>query len=264
MHLFSTAANKKRKLSSSEDSSSSSFSLTKNKGFFLLLLLSFLFKSMNRNTCKESALSTRNLATYGGYNDVDETYFIPGAGFSGFWYAFGRLKAIENPASPSKSYHCFSAGCLAITSTLLNKTFEDISSLGLNTQARWKNGVVHRYDVVEEFVDNLLIDLTEEQMIPLRELNIVTTNWGMSTITNPKTKEELRELLVDTAFIPFATGFGFTRAGGAIDGGFSVPFHPKCDTYIGLPITFRFLSNVLNVNMGMDLVTELYEEGLAA
>ena len=93
-----------------------------------------------------------------------DSVYVPGAGFSGYWFTLGRLKSIPDPAS--KSYYCYSAGCLGVVATLAGKSMHEMSDLAFGVQRRWKEGQLDRYDVVPHFVDGLLFnsaDTADEQ-----------------------------------------------------------------------------------------------------
>jgi len=163
------------------------------------------------------------------------------------------------------SYHCFSAGCLAVSARFLGKGKDEIARTALDVQGRWKEGELTRYEVAGVFVDELLATSetegeTEDKW--LEKVNILTTTWyGRPRVTVAKSREELKGLLIKTSFIPFATGFGFNNDG-EMDGGFSMILHPRCKRGIYLPVRWDMIANVLNVNMGMETVERLYEEGV--
>mmetsp|Transcript_21839 Transcript_21839/g.41098 ORF Transcript_21839/g.41098 Transcript_21839/m.41098 type:complete len:259 (+) Transcript_21839:56-832(+) len=222
---------------------------------------------------------------------MNDAVFVPGAGFSGFWYSFGRIKSLEN--AKDQNYYCFSAGCLAISAHYLDKDFESVADTALKIQNSWRVGDLSRYSVATEFVDTLLSSTTtddgsissssssssdslsrngssdlaigsdsevEEEW--LSHVNVLTTTWyGGVKISVASNRRELREMLLKTSFIPFATGWGGNRDG-ELDGGFSLLFHPRCRKGIFLPPTLEMLMNILNVNMGFETVEKLYAEGL--
>ena len=204
---------------------------------------------------------------------INDAVFVPGAGFSGFWYSFGRVNSLAE--AESRNYFCFSAGCLAVSARFLNKSFDDVASSALRIQSSWRDGDLSRYNVASEFVDELLdidvsakiknnktIDETSYASEEwLNHVNVLTTTWyGGVKISKAKERRELRELLLKTSFIPFATGWGGNRDG-ELDGGFSLLFHPRCKHGIYLPPTMEMLVNILNVNMGFETVKKLYSRG---
>ncbi len=86
--------------------------------------------------------------------------YIPGAGFSGFFYTLGRLQALHNSSHRNASnyqYFCFSAGCLALLTSLMQAPVDFAVELAHSSRNRWIMGEIGRYDVVEHFVDGLLL-----------------------------------------------------------------------------------------------------------
>ena len=94
-----------------------------------------------------------------GLNSNAKSIFIPGAGFSGFFYTLGRLHfatSIQQMNDTPHEYYCFSAGCLALVASLMELPLNDAIELAHTSRNRWMNGEIGRYDVVEHFVDGLL------------------------------------------------------------------------------------------------------------
>ena len=137
--------------------------------------------------------------------------YLPGAGFSGFWFTLGRLKSIPDPTD--MTYYCFSAGCLAAVSTLSNLTHEELSTTAFDIQSQWRSGEIHRHEVVSVFLDSLLYPKKQANMRPpledpflLSRLQIITTmkrGWFRldSVIRSPNNVEELREMLLQTTWM---------------------------------------------------------------
>lgn len=141
-----------------------------------------------------------------------DTIYVPGAGFSGFWFTLGRLQSIDQP--DTKDYYCFSAGCLGVVSSLRNFTVDETLDIALNIQERWKSGQIARHHVVGEFVDSLLNTtsstksslLSVEESSVLERMHVITSvkdKWfGMKThIRSPRTSDELREMLLQTTWM---------------------------------------------------------------
>ena len=83
--------------------------------------------------------------------------YIPGAGFSGFFYTLGRLKVLaDTNSSLSYDYYCFSAGCLALLTHILDIPIHNVVELAHSSRNRFFSGEISRYDVVENFVNGLL------------------------------------------------------------------------------------------------------------
>lgn len=161
--------------------------------------------------------------------------YVPGVGFSGFWFALGNLQSLPDPSS--QEYYCFSAGCLVSVAVLNGLTVEEIVCMAQSSQTAWKEGRISRFEVVSTFVDQLLIPRLEndentesttclksrQQQLSeelnndnnsstsaqigrlskyLSKLHILTTNtaWRVSMRT-PNDLVELREMLIQTAWM---------------------------------------------------------------
>jgi hypothetical protein len=205
------------------------------------------------------------------YSFVDkDSVYVPGGGFSGFWFTLGRLRSIPDPET--KNFYCYSAGCLGVVATLSNYTMEEMYSIAHNIQNRWKQGDVGHFDVVETFLDDLLfgdrsnssVFVDEDQ---LARLNIITTVKGSwfglnAAVRKPESLEHLHEMLLQTTWIPYATG-GDLWSKDHMDGAFTVAHHPKCEHSVGISSDLDLLANIVNVNLGRDKVEKFYSAGLA-
>jgi hypothetical protein len=209
---------------------------------------------------------TNNAHSSVGKNSV----YVPGGGFSGFWFTLGRLRSIPDPET--KNFYCYSAGCLGVVATLSNYTMEEMYYIASNIQSRWKRGDVDHFDVVETFLDDLLFgDRSNSSLFGdedlLSRLNIITTvkgNWfGLNAVVRkPESLENLHEMLLQTTWIPYATGRDLWLKD-HMDGAFTVAQHPKCEHDVGLAPDFDLIANVVNVNLGHDKVEKFYNAGLA-
>ena len=209
------------------------------------------------------------------FKPFEEGVLVPGFGFSGFWWTFGRLCSMEEAEFDESEYFCFSAGCLAIVAKFTNSGFDRVLNSTLDKQQAWKEGTLDRYKVVEAFVD----DLIESKMSCIDDSNegetlhgnewldrvnvITTTRYGITKVSKASDLASLKELLIKSSFIPFATGSGIS-AGGELDGGFSfmLPWFPRFSANI-FPNSVRVLKNMLNINMGEKEAVALYQLGLA-
>ena len=132
--------------------------------------------------------------------------YVPGAGFSGFWFTLGRLQSIEKPHE--KNYYCFSAGCLGVVSRLTNSSVNDMMDYAVHAQQLWMKGEISRYEVASEFIDKLIPlddgrNATQHvKTSVLDRINVVTTTYGIGmNIRRPIDTEELREMLIQTTFM---------------------------------------------------------------
>lgn len=254
--------------------------------------------------------------------------YIPGAGFSGFFYTLGRLQALHQSSyhnSSSFQYYCFSAGCLALLTSLLQLPVDSAVKLAHSSRNRWILGEISRYDVVKHFVDGLLdvedVDVdapiptegmwnetideqdvecrdfqcnsteggrilenaqytTKRNDIDVREflprINVITSTWDAQhfisqRIQQPSSVEHLKELMIQTTWIPFVTGSSFWKREGDNfhnDGAFAGLFKHEYFFYpsqyqhsLLLPWSFDLLSNGLNILLGHDRAVHYWEEG---
>ena len=206
--------------------------------------------------------------------DPDSVY-VSGGGFSGFWFSIGRLQSVENPAS--KNYYCYSAGCLAVVAALSNSTLEQMSDLSFSVQKRWQTGETKHHGVVTDFLDNLVetpnvqrLLRNEELLAKIHIITAVKDGWyGLkSAIRSPTGLDDLYTMLLQTTWIPFATGEQIWEVNGSpdgehhMDGIFSSHDHPVCAHHVGLPWNWDLRVNALNVNLGADKVAKFWAEGL--
>lgn len=191
--------------------------------------------------------------------------YVPGGGFSGFWYTLGRLRSIHDPTI--KKFYCYSAGCLGAVTALSNYTMENVLGMAREAQEQWLRGDIARHDVVGFFLDELLVDTPMNDPLLLSKLHIITTRrigWlGVTAeIRTPATVESLRTMLLQTTWIPFAVGNGLWHED-HMDGAFSLWQHPTCAFDVGLTFNVGLLANVININLSEEQVHELYKLGLA-
>ena len=213
-------------------------------------------------------------------HDPQNCVHVPGAGFSGFWFTLGRLQSLPDPFA--ETFYCYSAGCLAAVSTLNGWNMEQVSTFARTAQHEWATGQTSRYHVVPQFVDQLLVleisnatttgtTMAREDEHPptwLSQLNVITTKpnhkdgWGVqTTIRTPKSMADLRELLIQTAWIPLVTGDELLYQG-HMDGAFSTAHHPKCNKTLSLPLDWDLISNILNVNLDKMSLERLWQKGM--
>ena len=161
--------------------------------------------------------------------DIDNDYsiYVPGYGFSGFWYTLGRIQSLKNPES--YDYYCYSAGCLAPVARFKNWSLEEVIHFAVGARDKWKGGNIDRYSVVDHFVSGLL-DTDEnnktcqfnstveayqcqshvkKMMLSspswLSNLNILTTTKDRGIVTHkvqkPKNIYELHQMLIQTTWM---------------------------------------------------------------
>lgn len=221
---------------------------------------------------------TNLLATPVQVIDDPGSIYVPGGGFSGFWYTLGRLNSIEDPLS--KTYYCYSAGCLGAVTMLSNMTMEAAYGYASGAQKQWQRGELSRYDVAETFINGLLYGVADKGDVSadlrpvlqdpriLSTLRILTSerdlnHYGLkSAIRTPQTAQELKDMLLQTSWIPFAISRDLWHEQ-HMDGGFTLLEHPRCPTKLGYGFDWDIMLNSLNVDLDYDTVTLLWEKGLA-
>jgi hypothetical protein len=204
-----------------------------------------------------------------------DSIYVSGGGFSGFWFSIGRLQSI--PEKESKTYYCYSAGCLAVVSALSNATLEQMTEVSFGVQRRWQSGETSLHQVVSDFLETLL---TQKNVIALGQnptllskIKIITTvknpTWGVkSVIRSPLGLEDLQEMLLQTTWLPFFLGHRLWHTDSStgekhMDGVFmALHDHPLCSHHVGLAWDWELQINSLNVNMGPDVVKKLWNRGL--
>lgn len=195
----------------------------------------------------------------------NDCIYVSGGGFSGFWFSLGRLHSISKQEMTKQRFACYSAGCLGVVSVYTNRTMPDLYAMASGLQRDWKDGSLHRYHIVQQFVDNLLEDqdFSSDILSSLYILTSVPQNpMGFRAVLNtPRDMVELKTMLMQTTWIPVAVGSGFTYEG-HLDGAFSVMQHPTCHKKVGLATDWTLLTNTLNVNLGKDLVEQFWQLGL--
>lgn len=82
-----------------------------------------------------------------------------------------------------------------------NATLADAYGYASALQRSWLGGNISRYDIVEQFIDDLLQHRELEDDF-IHRTNILVTTTGKGVVTEkPKTVEELRHHLVRTTFM---------------------------------------------------------------
>ncbi|KAL7569381.1 hypothetical protein ACA910_010467 [Epithemia clementina (nom. ined.)] len=208
----------------------------------------------------------------------DKSIYVFGGGFSGFWFTLGRLQSLPDPLD--HEYYCFSAGCLAAVAVLQNSTVDEMIEMAQDARDGWMvRGEMDRYQVVPRFLDNIFQSSSSSSSplshqsvwnneTLLSKLHILTTmrhpywSWGVQmVIRSPQSLDELRIMLRQTTWIPFAVGRGLWHDG-HMDGALSIWQHPKCARSAGLAIHLDLLFNALNIGLGRDKATRFWNMGL--
>ncbi|GKY94159.1 hypothetical protein MPSEU_000382000 [Mayamaea pseudoterrestris] len=247
---------------------------------FLLCLLALahdLFNLYNKSADDDATTASST-------HHSSDCIYVPGGGFSGFWFTLGRLQSIPKHERLDHEYYCYSAGCLAvIASAVLDKNMEQMYDMAHNVQKQWQNGTIDRYSVVRTFLDDLLnvaaaevntsgvqnTSATNERLeltSALSKIHIITTTqhgWmGAKTEIRTATNfGDLHEMLLQTTWIPFAVGNGLWHKQ-HMDGAFTALRHPTCQRSMGLAMHPWLLANVVNVNLPRSGVEAFWNLGL--
>ena len=161
-------------------------------------------------------------------------------GFSGFWYTYSKLKDLNY----NGSFYCASSGCISLI--LKDVNFIKVYNSALNIKQSNKKLA---------YISKDFIDFSLENIDYVPDVNIFTMNeYGTCLITKPNSKQHLKSLLITTTNIPFIFGNHLRY----YDGGLCYYWYNPCIYSINLPLTFKFISNVLNYNMKLKDVLFFY------
>ena len=159
---------------------------------------------------------------------VQNTVYIPGGGFSGFFYTLGRLSAMRNNKKSESpyEYYCFSSGCLALVTDLMGWNIDSAVQLAHGSRNQFINGNIGPYSVVETFVDGVLFgdphllkggsdqcstkkkgNTAQHQLHGhLSRINIITTSWNDAnlpslSIRRASSVDQLKQMLIQTTWM---------------------------------------------------------------
>ena len=171
--------------------------------------------------------------------DGENSVYIPGAGFSGFFYTLGRLSSLrENQTNVSleapHDYYCFSSGCLALVTHLMGRNVDSALELAHESRNQFMSGNIGQYSIVGKFVDGILFggadtDTTAQQLQKegsdnctmhhnttsdaihqlhghLSRINVITTSWNEAnfpsqSIRRPRSVDQLKQMLIQTTWM---------------------------------------------------------------
>mmetsp|Transcript_931 Transcript_931/g.1742 ORF Transcript_931/g.1742 Transcript_931/m.1742 type:complete len:289 (+) Transcript_931:92-958(+) len=193
----------------------------------------------------------------------ESSIYVPGSGFSGVWFHLGFLQAL--PSVHDHDFYCYSSGCLSVLMAFMNTTLQDATDAAHSIQTSWMAGHLSRYDLVDRFIDNLLVDgVSIEHLLDRLHVLVTTTKNGVA-VEKAADATQLKELLLKTTFIPFITGRGLGYADADdrfLDGGFSRMLHPKCNIELWIPLTlWDITQHTLNPALDRDKVEGFWLTG---
>lgn len=196
------------------------------------------------------------------------TIYIPGGGFSGFWFHLGFLQSLEN--RHEYDYYCYSSGCLGALAVLMNLTLDETVDAAFSAQEMWRSGSISRFQLVDHFFETMLTGHRDESA-SLNDLDsvlpnikiLVTSQKDGHQVRQPQNRTDLKDLLIKTTWVPYLTGWGFLSEGDDIylDGGFSRYLHPLCEYRLDLPLIWETLIHTFSPGLTRDQVEQLWRAG---
>lgn len=165
---------------------------------------------------------------------------VPPGGFSGFWYSLSQLKKNK---TKNENYYCASSGCLAIICNYID--VYKVYNFALNSR---------NYNGSLSHMKNTFINLLLKEINFIPNIKIVTmSKYGTCIERVPIDKYNFKTLLIKTTDIPF-----IFSTHGEVDGGACYYYLNKCKRSIKLPITYRFVKNLLNYDINVDDIIYFY------
>lgn len=169
--------------------------------------------------------------------DGESSVYIPGAGFSGFFYTLGRLSSLRinetnsNVGAPHE-YYCFSSGCLALVTHLMGRDVDSALELAHESRLQFMSGNIGQYSIVGKFVEGLLFGDADTDAVQqfqkesgdnctrhhntsdamhqlhdhLSRINVITTSWNEAnfpsqSIRRPTSVDHLKQMLIQTTWM---------------------------------------------------------------
>eukprot|EP00536_Pseudo-nitzschia_multiseries_P016504 jgi/Psemu1/292569/fgenesh1_pg.1135_\ len=196
--------------------------------------------------------------------------YVPGGGFSGFWFHLGYLHALagdDRRDLHDYDYYCYSAGCLSVLSVFLNRSLEEVYDAALASQNAWNNGTQNRFEIVDYFFEQLVPpedDLDALFFLPRIKILVTTASEGYRVLES-RNRNELKENIRKTTWVPYLTGWGwFSRNNDNevyLDGGFSRVLHPRCEVEWNLPLIWETLIHTFSPGLSLEQVQTLWKTG---
>jgi len=107
--------------------------------------------------------------------------------------------------------------------------------------------------------------------LPRIKVLITTLSDGGYKVVESRNRNELKENILATTWVPYLTGWGFlvptderdakTEQLGYLDGGFSRTLHPKCEAEWNVPFMWETLVHTFSVGMSQEQVQTLWKKG---
>jgi hypothetical protein len=153
----------------------------------------------------------------------------------------------------------------------MNRSLDEVSEAAFNAQRAWTSGNRSRFELVDYFFDAVVPHENEhafynklEMSLPRIKVLVSTSSEGFKII-EPTNRQELKDSIIKTTWLPFLTGWGIHRdhQDGAfyVDGGFTRILHPTCETSLSLPLDWDTWVHTFNPGLGRTQVFSLWKAG---
>lgn len=126
--------------------------------------------------------------------------YVPGGGFSGFWFHLGYLQSIPN--IHDYDFYCFSSGCLGVLAALMNMTLDETAQTAFHAQSLWRAGNVSRFELVDHFFDQLVPEEEDRIQHILPNIKVlITTQRDGHQVGQAKDPAELKDFMIKTTWM---------------------------------------------------------------
>lgn len=166
------------------------------------------------------------------------------------------------------SSNCIFTGILSV---FLNRSLDQVSEAAFAAQVAWTSGNRSRFELVDYFFDAVVPPENEhafytklEKSLPRMKVLVSTSSEGFKII-EPTNRQELKDRIIKTTWLPYLTGWGIHRddQDGTfyVDGGFSRILHPTCETSLSLPMIWDTWVHTFNPGLDRKQVYGLWKAG---
>jgi hypothetical protein len=153
----------------------------------------------------------------------------------------------------------------------MNRSLDEVSEAAFAAQSAWISGNRSRFELVDYFFDAVVPSENEhafytklEKSLPRIKVLVSTSSEGFKII-EPTNRQELKDSIIKTTWLPYLTGWGIHRddEDGTfyVDGGFSRIFHPTCETSLSLPMIWDTWVHTFNPGLDRKQVYGLWKAG---
>jgi hypothetical protein len=101
-----------------------------------------------------------------------------------------------------------------------------------------------------------------ERFIPRIKVLVTTASGGLQ-VMEASTRQQLKDGILKTTWVPYLTGWGLCldEEDVYLDGGFSRLLHPKCSVDLYLPLIWETIAYVFSPGLSQEQVSHLYHTG---